>query len=256
MQTQGTAPQCSRDLKPYPDGLAGGPSLLIGMLLFVLLNLPTLAASGADENPQLKQAREKYAKALSEADTKLLENLDKTTARITEKKMATEQKVAMLDVLKAEKKRFEDKGLIPLSEPMWPFAQMYLSSVQAAQAQLRKSYSPDIEKALKAKKEDVVKDLRTELSTAIDPKIVARWRHQPGNGPEGKMRLYSNGKIGEPDGQATWTLDNNGTLTLRWPNPKAPGNAWVDVCKLSGNGSTYSGANQNNMKISGIYIVE
>lgn len=223
---------------------------------FLMVAISASGVFAADDTPTLKQAREKYAKATSEAETKLMEKFDKSIEQVTNQKVPTEQKVALLDVLKAEKKRFDENGLIPMSEPMWPFVQTYLERVQAAESQLRKSYSPDIEKAIKAKKEEVVKDLRVDLSNAIAPKVVAWWRHQPANGPEGKIALYSNGKIGDPDGQATWTLKNNGTLALRWPNPKAPGGAWIDVCQLSRNGSTYSGANQSNVKISGLYVIE
>src|SRR5262249_40120147 len=148
-------------------------------------------------------------KATSEADKKLLDSFDKSIEHVTNQKMPTEQKIALLDVLKAEKKRFDERSLIPLSEPMWLHVHAYLESLQGAEARLRKSYSPDIEKALKAKKEDEVKSLRSDLSLTLAPRVVARWRHQAGNGPEGKLALYSNGKIGNPDGQATWTLQKN-----------------------------------------------
>jgi hypothetical protein len=45
-------------------------------------------------------------------------------------------------------------------------------------------------------------------------------------------------------------------LTLRWPNPIAPGGVWVDVCPVSVDGSTYSGKNQSKMRIAGRYIAE
>lgn len=211
---------------------------------------------GVKESDALEPAREKYTRALNETDSKLLKDFDKTIENTTKQKLPTEQKLALLDTLKAEKKRFEERNFIPMSELMFPFLPVYFQSMQTAESQLRKSYSVEIEKALKAKNEQVVKDLRSDLERTIAPKVVARWRHQAGIGPGSIMVLYSNGKIGSPDSQNTWTLSKDGSITLRWPNPTAPGGAWLDVCKITPNGLNYNGANQKKVKITGQYIAD
>lgn len=78
-------------------------------------------------------------------------------------------------------------------------------------------------------------------------KVVARWRHQPGDHVNA---LYSNGKVNDPLGEHTWTLTNN-ALVFRWKDEKAPGRFWVDTCTVSPDGQTYNGTNQAQQPISG-----
>jgi hypothetical protein len=77
------------------------------------------------------------------------------------------------------------------------------------------------------------------------PTVVAVWEHRP-TGPNAKpatITLYSNHKIDDPDGGKTWSRIGN-SLTLTFPNPKAPGGKWVARCTVSPDGKTYSGRNQ------------
>src|SRR5262249_53001442 len=149
---------------------AGRNSLKL-MLPLLLVAASALGAARADgDTPARKNAREAYAKATREADEKLLKKFDKAAEHVTNQKLPVKQRVATLDLRKAEKKRFEEKGLIPLSEPMWPYAAAYLESIRAAESRLDKGYAPEIERALRAKKDDDVRNLRAELRVALDPK--------------------------------------------------------------------------------------
>lgn len=90
------------------------------------------------------------------------------------------------------------------------------------------------------------------------PHVVATWAHEVGPRRQVKqstIKLYSNGRINAPDGPATWTLTGT-RLTLRWPNPAAPGGAWEDDCTLSPDGKTYLGRNQRGVRISGVKVSE
>src|SRR5262249_52969973 len=72
--------------------------------------------------------------------------------------------------------------------------------------------------------------------------VPGRWQHSPGRPAETTFR--PDGAIlsdGHKDG--SWTLDGS-TLTLTWPNPQAPGGAWIDRCELSADGLRYRGRNQ------------
>ena len=80
--------------------------------------------------------------------------------------------------------------------------------------------------------------------------VATVWLHKPGNGEPGVMTLLPNGKINDPNGQASWTLTGR-TLVLRWPEPRLTGGFWIDTCTLSDDGKTYLGANQKNMPIVG-----
>lgn len=84
------------------------------------------------------------------------------------------------------------------------------------------------------------------------PAVVATWEHRVvgRDAKPGTLTLYSNGKINDPDGKETWARQGN-TLTLRWPNPKAPGGAWVDTCTISPDGKTYTGRNQAGANVAG-----
>ena len=63
---------------------------------------------------------------------------------------------------------------------------------------------------------------------ADEPIVVATWEHRvtnkDGTVAKATIKLYSNGRINEPEGKNTWSQKGD-TLTLRWPNPKAPGGA-------------------------------
>src|SRR5262245_19831570 len=81
-----------------------------------------------------------------------------------------------------------------------------------------------------------------EPAKGKEPSVVATWEHQV-NGKSATIRLYSNGKINAPDSKNSWVQQGN-TLTLRWPDPKAPGGTWQDTCKISADGKTFTGRNQ------------
>jgi hypothetical protein len=79
--------------------------------------------------------------------------------------------------------------------------------------------------------------------------LVAVWEHQAGNGKPGEIRLWSNGRVGRPDGRATWKMNpKDASLVLKWPE------GWIDTCKISSDGKRYEGRNQNGTLISGKLI--
>lgn len=82
---------------------------------------------------------------------------------------------------------------------------------------------------------------RTDRSEAQKQVQVASvWNHSVNGGREHPVTLYANGKINEPDGTATWSL-NGRLLVLRWPDPAAPGGAWIDSCRITADWRTYVG---------------
>lgn len=79
--------------------------------------------------------------------------------------------------------------------------------------------------------------------------LVAIWEHQAGDDKPQPIHLWSNGRIGKPDGRATWSMNQKeGTLVLKWPE------GWVDRCKLSSDGKRYEGRNQRGRVITGKLI--
>jgi len=89
------------------------------------------------------------------------------------------------------------------------------------------------------------------------PAVAATWEHRV-VGRDAKpstITLYANGKINDPGGRDTWARQGN-TLTLRWPNPKAPGGTWVDTCTVSPDGKTYTGRNQLGATVAGRLVIK
>jgi len=93
----------------------------------------------------------------------------------------------------------------------------------------------------------------TQKATDVPPTVVEAWMHRAGRGRESKMLLYSNGRINKPDGAATWSRDGR-KLELRWPGERAPGGVWIDRCQISIDGKSYSGRNQEAVRISGTLV--
>jgi hypothetical protein len=230
---------------------------LAQMFVALVIASAGLRAVGADDPPtDLDKARLTYDKAREKHRTELLKHFDDELDRIPKQKLAAEERAKRIDIVKAEKERFEKEGLIPWSESMRAHLAGYQKNLALAETSLRKAFDREIDRALKAKNAEEVNRLRADLAKALDANVVATWSHKPPPGlPPGTLRLYSNGKIGSPDAKATWSFQG-GTLTLRWPDPTAPGGAWLDVCPVSADGQSYAGKNQNGSRMGGSYVAK
>jgi hypothetical protein len=134
---------------------------------------------------------------------------------------------------------------------MRSYVSAYQKNLGLADTALRKVYDGAIGVALNAKDQKEVNRLRADRDTALDVKVIAIWSHyNPGLKSWDELKLYSNGKIGAPDDERTWTF-RNGVLSMRWPNPTAPGGAWVDALSVAEDGRKYSGTNQKGTRLSG-----
>jgi hypothetical protein len=228
--------------------------------MFVALTITAgvIRSGSADEPPtEIEKAKSAYDKARGKSQAELLNRFDEVAERIVKQKLAAEERAKRVEMVKAEKERFEKKGLIPWCEAMRAHLAGYQKNLALAEAPLRKAFDGEIDRALKANNTEEVNRLRAELATAMEAKVVATWYHTPP--PESKLpaaalRLYSNGKIGSSDAKATWSFQN-GTLILRWPGPTAPGGAFLDVCPVAADGLSYAGKNQNGHRMGGTYVV-
>lgn|GEM_PF-1157185 len=82
------------------------------------------------------------------------------------------------------------------------------------------------------------------------PPVYGWWEHRVAGGPITLVHLLPEGKINSPTDPATWSLAGD-ALEMRWPNPAAPGGAFVDRCTVSQDRRTYSGRNQAGVEIRG-----
>ncbi|OWK40464.1 hypothetical protein [Fimbriiglobus ruber] len=187
-------------------------------------------------------ARATHAKEVKAAETKMTQSFDKETRTLAG---------SVLETVKVERKRFNEKGLVPWSQLMRPHTQDYLFEINAADAKLKAAFDALADKA-NSKDEPSAGNMRAELNSTSTVKIVARWRHRAGNGPFGVSSFYSNGKINTEDGESTWALSPGGKLVLKWPKPE--GGLFVDTCDVTANGMNYTGLNQMNVRIFGAYV--
>ena len=80
-------------------------------------------------------------------------------------------------------------------------------------------------------------------------RIEGKWRHVVAGEPR-EIMLFRSGKINDESSRATWTLQGR-TLTLTWPDDLAPDRAWVDRCRVSEDGNSYAGINQQGADVRG-----
>jgi serine/threonine protein kinase len=169
----------------------------------------------------------------------------------------------LLDQVKADREAFAARGELPRSMP----AAAYRRGLKTAAATMEAAYNTAIKEYIKARKDERAQDVEQELKrfqtnaetkpVPKKPYVAAVWVHEVRmNGKvvgRSTHKMYSNGHINSPDSPATWTLQGN-VLILRWPNPRAPGGAWEDVCNISADGMAYVGKNQQGATIAGVRI--
>ncbi len=210
---------------------------------------------------KLDNARLEYGQELERQREGLLESLQKR-----EDSARSSGKVQIVEQVKKEREAFESNDILPTVVP----TETYKRGIKLAKTKLKTAIETAVREHLQAKNDAAAKALNVELEelkkeTAPPPKnkdkevaplVVAEWIHRPlapGKGPN-EIRLYSNGRIDNPNGRNTWRLQGR-ILTLRWQDPEAPGGAWVDICQLSQDGQTFKGKNQKGTDILGKRIV-
>lgn len=209
--------------------------------------------SEAEKNSgSLERAAAAYRRELSDAKRDLLKQFDKLNAPLMQQASRTPAALKGVDLLAEERKVFESNGLIPWSAPMRPFAAAYLQAIDKAAKTLRKTYLPAIQAQTRRKNTSEAARLRSELDSIVSPPLVAKWRHQANNDPYKMVWFFANGAIGRPEGDSRWSCDERGALEIRWRNPNAPNGVYVDKCKVSGDGKTYTGRGNTGASISGI----
>ena len=81
--------------------------------------------------------------------------------------------------------------------------------------------------------------------------LVGSWAHRVDYGQAGRIELRGDGVIADAGvKKGSWTL-NGSTLTLTWPDTRAPRGAWIDRLFLEPTGRSYVGRNQNGQIIQG-----
>jgi hypothetical protein len=98
-----------------------------GTIRFRNIEVKEFAAESSSSRPQAAPppnaqdvADKAYEKACSEARAKLLTAFDRVLDNLAKSKASTEARLKLIDVIKEEKSRFDNRGLIPWSDPNFP----------------------------------------------------------------------------------------------------------------------------------------
>ncbi len=237
-------------------------------ILALVFFFPALALAAGDPiQAELAKARSAYGQELDAAKTKLVASLE---AKLQE--FAGKGDLDKAKAVKSQKESFEKGGTLPTGAALANVKADYESDLLAAKVNLRKALEKAKESYTKAVKLDEAEALAKELKELADtppakkgadaaakaePKVVATWAHQVGVGKNALKRdtfkLYSNGKINDPDGRDTWAI-KGGLMILTWQNTDAPGGAWKDVVNLAIDGKSYSGKNNKGVPILGVKL--
>jgi hypothetical protein len=65
--------------------------------------------------------------------------------------------------------------------------------------------------------------------------LLGTWRQSVEFGADAYHEFLLNGRMTSAVDRATWSFDNH-TLQLHWPDPNAPGGAWIDMCYAAPDG--------------------
>jgi beta-xylosidase len=80
--------------------------------------------------------------------------------------------------------------------------------------------------------------------------LLGTWRQSVDFGADAYHEFLQNGRMRSAVDDATWSF-SEGMLQMRWPDPHAPGGAWIDTCYVAPDGQSYVGRNQSGLVIRG-----
>ncbi|MFO0843476.1 MAG: serine/threonine-protein kinase [Gemmataceae bacterium] len=218
---------------------------------------PKPPADGPDKVlERLDKAKADFQAASDRLRERLLESL-----QAEEKDSEAKGYTRTVALLREERELFKSAGTLPKLPGLKPAVEDYKSGLARARRALELAYADagrDYRAAGQPEKADGVATEQGELQKAPpaarpvvrkEPVVIAEWEqtvHPGKNKPfTTTVRWYSNGRLNSPTGEATWRRLGN-MVYYHWPNPKAPGGAWIDALVLSADERRYAGKNNNN----------
>jgi hypothetical protein len=219
----------------------------------------------ADDDPiadKLFGARLDYHKETERLRLELLETLQKKEDAARES-----GSLNLVKRIKEESEHFHLSGVLPSVVP----TARYTQGVKKAKGDLKQAIQAAVKEYLIAKKDDLASELEPELDELkkelsqeaskpkpvkgkpnLTPTVVSEWIHQVETGGQtirGELKLYSNGRIGEPNSTHTWSRQGR-IMVLRWH--ESNGTFTFDVVTLSADGKLFEGNNQYGAVIKGM----
>jgi serine/threonine protein kinase len=216
----------------------------------------TVDENPADSDPEasdfqpadlLKPARTKYATDVRKAERALAAQFDREIEALARVRMKPEERVHLIESLKAEKRAFEARKLIPWSGPMRKAVLDYLKELMQADAAITKAHDRHISAAVKARDQTAVEKLRAELRAAAPRRLLGVW-HCAGVtfNHAWTWKLYSDGTFDKgntppsPGDRWLWSLDAS-TFRLKARNANDPKIETTCECIIATDGALLTG---------------
>jgi len=171
--------------------------------------------------------------------------------------MKPDDRLRLIEAVRAEKAAFERSGLIPWSAPMRPALLVYLRELMLADAAIKKAYDRSIPAALKSKDHAAAEVLRSELREASHRRLLATWACT-GSTFQGSWawKFYSDGtlELGNraPSSldQWNWAIEGN-VLVVKTRNANDPNVQNVARCTIAADGASFTAENQKKDRFVG-----
>jgi tRNA A-37 threonylcarbamoyl transferase component Bud32 len=206
---------------------------------------------------KLDKAREAYAAEYEKLRQGLLDSFQEK-----EDAARKDGNKKVVDQVKAEREAFMNRNQLPRVVP----SAAYEQGLKKAAVSMEAAYDVAVKEYTKAKEDDKARAVEDELKQFKKdatprpkaPVVVATYAYEVFN-PKGVLtgkathRLYSNGHVDAPNSPNTWKVQGN-VIVFRWPNGRAPGGVWEDVCTTTNGGASFVGKNQVAAIIKGVRV--
>jgi tetratricopeptide (TPR) repeat protein len=192
-------------------------------------------------------AKKAYHDALGVARRRLIAAFGAALKQLVVTKMDAKERQRQINLLEIDLRAFKLKGQLPWSWSMRATAMVYLSELKSATGRLANARSYLLRRYRRPQESDKkVEQLLTSIEPLLSPHLLGTWSCKGLNfNASFVWKLYSNGKINDPNGASTWSLQQSG-MTLHIHTPEAPGGVWIDSCDMGVAGQYFKAKNQSN----------
>ncbi|WP_425617588.1 hypothetical protein NA78x_001269 [Anatilimnocola sp. NA78] len=222
----------------------------------------------APQQNAIKKHCDAYAEILAKARKGMLEKFDIEMSPNRKRVGKADEWLALLEVLKAEKSRFETEGLLPWSGPMRAASADYLKMINAARAETDRRLDGIVQYFVKHDQQAAANSVLVLRQRTLAPLVVAKLipNQMPANGgnvirPFGRFgrneddeadrghRLWSNWSLNDAASGSKWTFDNNGLVL----SIVRSGSTSRDQIAVADNGTEFSARSNSGNNYTGVF---
>jgi len=212
----------------------------------------------------IKRHCDTYADTIARARKGMLDKFETEMSPNRKLVGKADEWLALLEILKAEKARFETDGLLPWSRPMRGTSAEYLKIINTARTDTDRRLE-GIKNGLTQKHQlaavsSVLALQQKLLAPLVVAKLIPREMPRPAFDPRRlrnnddesnshTYRLWSNGHVNDASGSSKWTIDNMGLVL----NIVRAGSTSRDQIALSDSGSEFSARSSFGNNYAGVF---